>query len=102
MSPPVRVCCNDDSHAPKVATVGYLARTESGSVYDAQLGRLGRNPSDHPNPELENVHRERVVLRCPLCHITVTMTQHRARRLVDGLESAGVAEVRLSALAASM
>lgn len=93
------VFCLDQSHGSKRATVAHLARRGS-SVVDVTVGRLGRNASRHPNPEYENLARERLALTCPLCGLSVRLTGDTAGWLFDTLAAAGVPDISLPAVAA--
>lgn len=112
--PVIRVFCEDESHHGRVATVAYLGRTKArrslndGREIPSRIRDFTGNfvSTEHPGTHwhegesAENTRRQRLVLECPLCDLTVPLVQDKAARLVDSCMTAGVAEVRLAAIPA--
>lgn len=118
----VRVVCDEASHAPKVERVGLLRlpRTTGDldpldpryaeDLLDDDLVDLRTDAVTWPRPvgyldrfdAWADNGRRRWVLTCTLCGLRVELRNEKAVQLVRGLLAAGVSEVRLSALAASL
>lgn len=129
----VRIICDAESHASKVAKidriefddehmaehpadrpntrgdrVGLHDRREDARVFlDARddavdvvalFGTSRRAPTRSDAAEL----RQRFGLECPICGLRVVMRRERLETLAFGLAKAGVSQISLSALAASM
>jgi hypothetical protein len=115
----IRVFCDAESHAPRVATVGHLAYAvgDGRGFYiqyreDLDAQRLDRDqliPRDPDKPGFllphdsgDRLTRTRDVYECPLCGLGVELTNENVRKLTMGLAGAGVTSVRLASLAASL
>jgi len=120
----IRVICDAESHAPKVATVDRWKLRDHGSQqqvlaqsrdsehlineqrrprserYDAPIGPIG--PDGIPMMPPNMTYRERWPMTCPLCGLRVELRQETALKLALALAASGVSQVRLSALAASL
>jgi hypothetical protein len=112
----IRVFCDEESHAPRVANAGHL---EYGVADDRP-----HHVEHREEPDTETLHgdellaprgdpmlpadvgdaelRVRHVFQCDLCGLRVELRQETAEKLVAGLVAAGVPSVRLSVLAASL
>lgn len=98
--PRIKVYCDDQSHAPKVAIVEWLGRSEDGRV--GPWYRTDVPATRHSRATSEDPKRGRIPMRCPLCGLDVEMKQETARTLVEGLHATGATSVSLGALAATL
>ncbi len=115
----IRIFCDAESHAPKVATVGRLKLLDRGNgdepllvggrdseylVDDQMRGRreLFGTATEGPNMAEQGTYRERRAIECPLCGLRVEMRRDTALKLALALAASGASQVRLSALAGSL
>lgn len=113
----IRIFCDAESHAPKVATVDVLRLLDHGNgdepllvggrdsehLVDDQLrNRRERYGTSRTAPNMAETYRERRPIECPLCGLRVELRQEKALRLALALAASGASQVRLSALAANL
>lgn len=123
----VRIVCDAESHAPKVANVqrfqvityddGHVSVSPHGAVNDKMPESVANlDELDVPIPASEfgtsrvaphgralgREKRQRYALECPLCGLRVVLRQESAERLAVALATRHVSRVTLSAVAASL
>lgn len=111
----IRVICDAESHAPKVATVDRWKLRDHGSqqvlvqsddsehlVNDQIRSRRERYGTSRISPNLAEAYRERWPIECPLCGLRVELRHEKALKLALALAASGASQVRLSALAGNL